>query len=75
MKTLKFGDINNSPEVKFCIIRNSPDMCRIIPNDIRSIFKEIADGGCIMSLEVMLSEMEHITNKCAEIGYHAVFEW
>lgn len=49
-------------------------MCRIIPHDIRSKFKEIADGGCIMSLDVMLAEMEAITKKCAEIGVTALFE-
>lgn len=61
--------------VKFYINRISPDMCRIVPNDIRSKFKEIADGGCIMSLEVMLDEMEHITKECEKIGFSALFEW
>ena len=60
--------------VKFGIIVISPDMCRIVPHDIRSRFKEIADGGCICSLDVMLAEMEHITKKCAEIGVTALFE-
>ena len=60
--------------VKFSIIVISPDMCRIVPHDIRSKFKEIADGGCIMSLDVMLAEMENITKKCAKIGVTALFE-
>ena len=60
--------------VKFSINVISPDMCRIVPHDIRTKFKEIADGGCIMSLDVMLSEMESITQKCAEIGVVALFE-
>ena len=60
--------------VKFYISVISPDMCRIVPHDIRTKFKEIADGGCIMSLDVMLSEMKSITKKCAEIGVIALFE-
>ena len=63
MKTVKFG-IN--------VI--SPDMCRIVPNDIRDIFKKIADGGCICSLDVMLSEMEHIKKECSALGFEAIFE-
>ena len=49
-------------------------MCRIVPHDIRSKFKEIADGGCICSLDVMIAEMKHITVKCGEIGVAAIFE-
>ena len=49
-------------------------MCRIVPNDIRSKFREISDGGCIVSLDVMLAEMDYITKKCAEIGITALFE-
>ena len=60
--------------VKFTINVISPDMCRIVPNDIRSKFKQIADGGCICSLDVMIAEIEHITKKCAEIGVTALFE-
>lgn len=60
--------------VKFTVIRISPNMCRIVPHDIRDKFKTIADGGCIMSLEVMLSEMEHITKECEAIGVIALFE-
>ncbi len=60
--------------VKFYISVISPDMCRIVPHDIRSKFKKIADGGCICSLDVMLSEMEHIKKQCAEIGVDALFE-
>lgn len=65
---------NRMETVKFTICVISPDMCRIVPNDIRSRFKEIAEGGCIFSLDVMIEEMEHITKKCAEIGVVALFE-
>ena len=64
----------NMDTVKFTINVISPYMCRIVPHDIRSKFKEIADGGCICSLDVMLAEMEHITKKCGEIGVVALFE-
>ena len=60
--------------VKFTINVISPNMCRIVPHDIRSKFREIADGGCIISLDVMLAEMDNITKKCAEIGITALFE-
>lgn len=60
--------------VKFVIDIIAPDMCRIYPNDIRDKFKEIADGGCICSLDVMLGEIEDITKKCEEIGIKALFE-
>lgn len=64
----------NMETVKFTINVISPDMCRIVPHDIRSKFKEIADGGCICSLDVMIAEMKHITVKCGEIGVAAIFE-
>lgn len=60
--------------VKFTVNVISPDMCRIVPNDIRSKFKQIAGGGCIMSLDVMIAEMKAITDECAKIGVTALFE-
>ena len=60
--------------VKFTVITCGSDMCRIVPHDIRSKFKEIAGEGCICSLDVMLSAMEDITRKCKEIGVTALFE-
>ena len=60
--------------VKFEIIVISPDMCRIVPNDFRTKFKKIAEGGCIVSLEGMIAEMQEITKKCADIGVIALFE-
>lgn len=52
--------------ITYNIIRLSPDMCRIVSNDIRQEFKAIADGGCISSLEIMLEEMERITQEVRE---------
>ena len=60
--------------VKFTIIRIGTDMCRIVPHDIRDIFKKIADGGCIMSIEIMLDVMEQITKDGEAIGVVALFE-
>lgn len=65
---------NRMETVKFTINVISPNMCRIVPNDIRSKFKEISDGGCITSLDVMLAEMDSITKECAELGITALFE-
>lgn len=59
--------------IKFIIIKVSDDMCRIEVKDIRSIYRKIADGGCICSLGVMLSEMEHITKEVKKLGNKAVF--
>lgn len=58
--------------IKFRIIKVS-DMCRIEAKDIRSIYRKIADGGCICSLDIMLSEMGHITNEVKKLGNKAIF--
>ena len=59
--------------IKFRVIKNSDDMCRIETTDCRSIYRKIADGGCICSLEIMLAEMKHITNEVEKLGNIAVF--
>lgn len=59
--------------IKFRVIKHSDDMCRIEEVDCRSIYRKIADGGCICSLDVMLAEMEHITNEVEKLGNKAVF--
>lgn len=59
--------------IKFRIIKVSNDMCRIEANDCRSIYRNIADGACICSLDVMLEEMEHITKKVENLGNNAIF--
>ena len=48
-------------------------MCRIVTRDIRSELRDLADGGCICSLEVMLCVMQDITERAAKLGYEAVF--
>ena len=59
--------------IKFRIIKCSNDMCRIETSDCRSIYRKIADGACICSLEIMLGEIEHITNEVEKLGNKAVF--
>lgn len=59
--------------IKFRIIKVSDDMCRIEANDCRNIYRKIADGGCICSLDVMLSEMKHIIKEVEKLGNKAVF--
>lgn len=59
--------------IKFRVIKCSNDMCRIETTDCRSIYRKIADGGCICSLDVMLSEMEYITKEVEKLGNKAVF--
>lgn len=53
-------------KITFNIIKLGSDICRIVPNDIRSQYKEIADGGCILSLDVMLEHMEYIKHEVKE---------
>ena len=48
-------------------------MCRIEAKDIRNTYRKIADGGCICTIDVMISEMEHITNEVRRLGNEAVF--
>lgn len=64
-----------SETIKFRIIKISNDMCRIVSNDARSDYRKIADGGCICSIEVMISEMEHITEEVENLGNTAIFEF
>ena len=59
--------------IKFRVIKCSNDMCRIEAQDCRQIYRNIADGACICSLDVMLLEMEHITKEVEELGNSAVF--
>lgn len=59
--------------IKFRVIKCSDNMCRIEVKDIRSVYRKIADGGCICSLDVMLSEMEYITKEVGKLGDIAVF--
>lgn len=59
--------------IKFSIIVEGNDMCRIVSNDIRNTYKEIADGGCICSLAVMLAEMKHIKKEVEKLGNEAIF--
>lgn len=60
-------------EIKFRIIKCCNDMCRIEASDCRSIYRKIADGACICSLDVMLGEIEHITNEVEKLGNKAIF--
>lgn len=49
------------------------NMCRIEANDIRSTYRNISDGGCICSLDVMLSEMQRISEEAKTHGNIASF--
>ena len=59
--------------IKFRIIKVDNNRCRIVANDCRSVYRDIAGEGCICSLDVMLIEMEHITKKVKSLGNNAVF--
>lgn len=60
-------------EIKFTIIRIGNDICRIKAKDIRSIYKNISDGGCITSVNVLLSQIEYISKKVEKLGDRVVF--
>lgn len=59
--------------IKFRIIPISDDMCIVAANDLRDIYKNIADGGCITSLDVMIAEMRHIKEEVEKLGNEVVF--
>ena len=59
--------------IKFRIIKCSDDMCRIETSDCRTIYRNIANGACICSIEVMLSEIEYITKEVETLGNNAIF--
>ena len=62
----------NMETIKFRIIKENCDMCRIETSDCRTVYRNIADGACICSLDVMLSEIERISNKVEKLGNKAV---
>lgn len=59
--------------IKFRIIKVSNNMCRIEASDYRTIYRSIANGACICSLDVMLSEIEHIKNEVEKLGNSVIF--
>lgn len=61
-------------KIVFNILMHSDHMCRIVARDIRTDIRKLSDGGCISSYDVLISEMNHITNKASDMGYEAVFK-
>ena len=61
-------------KVVFMIWRIGNDMCRIEASDCRQEVRNLADGGCICSLEVMLGVMNAISDKIEKLGFVAVFQ-
>ncbi len=55
--------------IKCRIIKIDDNMCRITISDCRSI----SEGACICSMDVMLDQIEHITNEIKKLGGRAVF--
>lgn len=49
------------------------NMCRIVSNDIRTVYRKLSDGACITSLDVLLLEVERITQEVEKLGNKAVF--
>lgn len=60
-------------KIRFRIIKCCNDMCRIEACDCRSVYRKIADGACICSIDVMLLEIEHITKEVERLGNEAYF--
>jgi hypothetical protein len=59
--------------LKCRIIKVNDNMCRITISDCRSIYRNISEGACICSMDVMLDQIEHITNEIKKLGGRAVF--
>ena len=52
---------------------NHGDLCRIEANDYRTEIRKISDGACILSLDVLLAELNRIDKEMEKRGYIAVF--
>lgn len=59
-------------KIKFEVL-NYGTFCRIVARDIRTKYRKVADGGCISSLKVLLSEIEYIRNAVEAEGCEAEF--
>lgn len=59
--------------IEFIIHCISDDMCRITCNSALSEHRKITDGGCIMSLDILLYEMQEIKRKTKKYGKEAIF--
>lgn len=59
--------------IKCRIIKVDDNICRITINDCRSIYRNISDGACISSMDVMLYEIDRITNEIKKLGGRAIF--
>ena len=57
--------------IKCRIIKVDDNICRITISDCRSIYRNISEGAC--SMDVMLDQIEHITNEIKKLGGRAVF--
>ena len=65
---------DDCPEtIKFRIMPVSGTLCLIRAKDIRTVYKRIADGGCISSVEILFAEMQRIKTEVEKIGKKAVF--
>lgn len=60
-------------QIKFRIDQVGSGIYRIIANDIRKEFRNIADGSCITDIQTLFAEMKEIENKAEDAGYIAVF--
>lgn len=52
--------------ITFNIFQTSKDYYLIRSNDIRTCYKEIANGGCIGDLETLIAEMRYIAKEVKE---------
>lgn len=59
--------------IKFRICEVGTGMYLIKSNDIRTIYKDIAGGGCICSLDILIDTMRYIRDEVEKLGNKAVF--
>ena len=59
--------------IKFRIMPVSGTLCLIRAKDIRTVYKRIADGGVISSVEILFAEMQRIRTEVEKLGKKAVF--
>ena len=60
-------------KIKCLIIMVDDNLGRLTIRDCRSIYRNISEGACICSMDVMLDQIEHITNEIKKLGGRAVF--
>ena len=61
-------------KVSFYIQVYKSGWCRIVARDCRTVIRNLSDGACITSMDVLTGEMKRITAAAKEMNFSAAFE-